>query len=393
MEARRHPVSIICVFNNPEVRRDCLDASIELLHASAPDVEYLPVDNTGRQFSTAGAALNHGASLARHDYLVFVHQDVFLHSLIALEEAAGVLAEGEIGLLGAAGIRGDGQIAGFVRDRVELLGSPLASPEDVDSLDEVLFMTTRSLMLSEPLTEQPEMAWHAYAVEYGLRVKALGLRVAAANIPLTHNSLTVNLDRLDVAHRAVGDLYPDDLPVRTTCGVIEKATAAKRKPVLASHRWRYRWLKGSVTAHAARRAMGGGAFVLADIRLDVDDVIASSKGTFGIFNLDATGLFVEALSDGLLLHRRGYPVEFRSGRLTQLTGYLRSSGSSGTILLTNLDTGSLPAIVDELGAREHISGLHDDLGVWMLLEPPASGLPAVWRTKPAIPLGMSALAG
>ena len=77
-------VSIICVFNDPEVRRGCLDRSIAE-HRDEAAVEYLPIDNVDGSFATAGAALNHGASLASHDYLVFVHQDVYLHSLAALE--------------------------------------------------------------------------------------------------------------------------------------------------------------------------------------------------------------------------------------------------------------------------------------------------------------------
>ena len=88
-----------------------------------------------------------------------------------------------------------------MRDRVVLLGETAREPTDVDSLDELLFMVPRRLVQREPVSESPELAWHAYAVEYGLRARSLGLRVCAVDIPLTHNSLTMNLDRLDVANR------------------------------------------------------------------------------------------------------------------------------------------------------------------------------------------------
>ena len=95
MAVRRAPVSIVTVFNDAEVRQACLDRSLEAHRVEAPNTEYLPVDNVGGAFESAGAALNHGAARARHDYVAFVHQDVYLHSLTALEEAAGRLADDE----------------------------------------------------------------------------------------------------------------------------------------------------------------------------------------------------------------------------------------------------------------------------------------------------------
>ena len=153
-------------------------------------------------------------SLARHDHLVFVHQDVYLHSLAALEAAAGVLADDPgIGLLGAFGVDASG--SWWV---VSATASSSRARRSTDrprshSLDEVLFMAPRALVLREPLSEAPELAWHAYAIEYGLRVRSLGLRVCATDIPLTHNSATVNLDRLDVAYEAVAGQYPEEVPL------------------------------------------------------------------------------------------------------------------------------------------------------------------------------------
>ena len=131
MHPRRLPVSVICVFNDPDVRRGCLDRSIAD-HRGEAEVEYLPIDNVDGAFATAGAALNHGASLARHEHLVFVHQDVYLHSLAALEAAAGALADDPgIGLLGAIGVDASGELVGRIRDRVSLLGEPPDRPSEV----------------------------------------------------------------------------------------------------------------------------------------------------------------------------------------------------------------------------------------------------------------------
>jgi hypothetical protein len=67
-------VSIVCVYNDPAVRRECLDRSVNAYGRHAPGVEYLPVDNVDGRYRSAGAALNHGASLAGNDVVVFVHQ-------------------------------------------------------------------------------------------------------------------------------------------------------------------------------------------------------------------------------------------------------------------------------------------------------------------------------
>src|ERR1700743_858317 len=109
-------VSIVCVYTNAVGRQQCLDRSIEALRNEATDVEYLPIENESGTYPTAGAALNHGVSLRRNDRIVFIHQDVFLHSLTALKQAAGEMQAGGFGLLGAVGIRADGRLIGRIRD-------------------------------------------------------------------------------------------------------------------------------------------------------------------------------------------------------------------------------------------------------------------------------------
>ena len=162
--------SIICVFNDALVREQCLDSSIERHRSEVDDLDYVMVDNCDGAFHSAGAAFNVGASRARHDHLVFVHQDVVLHSLMALERAAAILeADHGIGLMGAFGVKRGGGKVGRVRDRVILIGEHTDRPVDVDSIDEVLFIVPRRVFDRERLSEAPAFAWHAYAVEYGLR--------------------------------------------------------------------------------------------------------------------------------------------------------------------------------------------------------------------------------
>jgi glycosyl transferase family 2 len=387
----RAPVSIISVFNDPEVRRDCLDRSIEQ-HGDPDMVEYLPIDNTAGSFATAGAALNHGADLARHDVLVFVHQDVYLHSLQAIEQAAGLLGDDDsIGLLGAVGVDAAGGVIGRVRDRVVLLGDIAPEPTDVASLDEVLFMIPRRLFERERLSEQPELAWHAYAVEYGVRVRALGMRVCALDVPLTHNSLTLNVERLNVAYEAVAKAHPDALPLRTTCGTVT-ARPRRRPPMVRSHGWRYRWLRESIAAHVGRRAIGGGACVLSDIRFDVDDLIAAGgDSSLLVVNMDRGG--GSEYSDPLELVRGGRSVQVTSGDIPEALDAIAAVRRGTSVLITNLQAADLRTLARRLPPGPRLLGFRGEVGYWMLFGPAAETGPVAWRSPNAKPFAMPAPAG
>jgi len=388
MAVSRVPVSIVCVANDEAVRSRCLDRSIaELLH-EAPATEYLPIDNRDGAFASAGAALNHGARQARHDYVAFVHQDVCLHSLVALERAAGaVAADPGIGMLGAVGIAADGRIVGRARDRVVLIGDRVARPTDVDSLDEVLFLVPRATLLREPLSEDPELAWHAYAVEYGLRLRALGKRVTAGDVPLTHNSLTINVDRLDVAHRAVAAGYPAALPLRTTCGTIGGgAPASTRRGPLAAQRWRYRWLRESLVAHRIRRAVGGGPVVLSDLRHDLDDALADFDGQLEVLNLERG-----ADERPLQLVRRDRTLSVAALSETALASAVSGWRPGRSLLATNLAVGDLRALARLAPDTPRVAGFHDDTGCWLLLGELARQAPPLWTSPRATPFAMPPL--
>lgn len=389
MARRRAPVSIVTVFNDPEVRSACLDRSLEAHRAEAPETEYVPVDNTGGAFASAGAALNHGAAQARHDHVAFVHQDVYLHSLTALEEAAGRLADDDgIGLLGALGVTHEARFVGRIRDRVFLLGDPAPDPVPVDTVDELLFMIPRRMLELEPLPEDPDFAWHAYAVEYGLRARAQGRRVCALDIPLTHNSLTANLARLEVAYATIGARHPAGMPVQTPQGEVPRARPRERTGRLAAHRWRYRWLLESLQVQRSRRLMRGAAWVLADVRLDIDEVIARlpAGAPLLVLNVDAPGGFLDERPGPLTLPRAGRPVRFTSAGSEHVAAALEEAGD-GPVLLMNLGPDDLPALARAAATREPVMGYWSSLGHWALFGVPGQALPAGWRERRARPLG------
>jgi hypothetical protein len=299
---------------------------------------------------------------------------------------------GGFGILGAVGIHSDGRMVGRVRDRVVLVGDPVTQPADVDSVDELLFMVPRSLVLREPLTQARDMAWHAYAVEYGLRVRKLGLRVGVADIPLTHNSRTGNLHRLDVAHAAIAERYSDLLPVRTTCGSVTQKTArADKRPWLASHRWRYSWLRESLALRGVRKLMRGPA-VLADIRRDVDEVVRHSPGhRLHIVNRSRGVPFTYADGEPLELIRTGGRVVLSACDVQEIPTALVRCPAGSWQLLTNLSRDDLQTLKARLPATARLVGFHKDVGYWMLLGAQLADLPQRWRTGRATPLGMRRL--
>lgn len=388
-------VSIVCVYNKLAVRKECLDRSIEALASERTDIEYLPIENVDGTYSSAGAALNYGVSLAKNDVIVFVHQDVYLHSLVALKEAAGQMQSAGFGLLGAVGMRSDRRLIGRIRDRVLLAGDLVSQPTEVDSVDEVLFMVPRAQLLSEPLIETPDLAWHAYAVEYGLRMRRKGLRVGVANVPLTHNSLSVNIERLDKAHQAVARKYADLLPVRTTCGTItEEITRNDRQPWLQTHRWRYRWLLDSMVLQSASRSVANMPAILADMRHDIDDVIERApERRLYIINCIAGHPFAEDRKKPLNLSRRDGSVFFFDCGLSDIPKVLTTCPPGSWTLITNLTDVEIKLLETQMSLPSGVLGYHHDIGFWLLLGPTLAALPESWQARRATPLRPRALVG
>jgi hypothetical protein len=379
-------ISIVCVYNDREVRRQCLDSSIKK-YSGDVDIDFVPVNNTTHAFASAGAALNHGAQKARHDLVVFVHQDVYLHSIDRLY-VAGAAFSGRWGLLGANGITSQSESVGRLRDRTQLIGRSAPYPVDVESVDEVLFMVPRELVLQHPLAENADLAWHAYAVEYCLRLRLLGKRVGALDLAVTHNSLTINLDKLDVAHRYVGAKYPQLRPIRTTCGAIGVREPKWRNlPAVRKHGWRVRWLRQSLLA-AKVRAWINAPVVLSDIRHEVDLLSFSDESPLYLFNVDRSGGFAEFALEPLRLTRYGRPVVMQALRTTpELFNKLDDLPRSSRVLIMGLELDDLKGIGQQQSLqRDWLIGIHQG-ALWLLGGAAARELPNGWSQRQAVPLG------
>ncbi len=387
----RSPVSIICVFNDAQVREQCLDSSIERHRSEVDDLDYIQVDNRDGAFPSAGAAYNFGASGARHDHLVFVHQDVVLHSLAALERAAAALdADHGIGLAGAFGVERGGRLVGRVRDRVVLIGERAAGPVEVDAVDEVLFIVPRHAFDRERLSEAPEFAWHAYAVEYGLRLRREGLRVCAVDVPLTHNSLSINIQEISTAQAELRRAYPDALPIRTPSGIITRGLLDRgRGQVILRHAWRLRWLRESVAAHTGRRILKDARCVLGDIRWCIDDVLAGGADPLLVVNLDPERTFVEARPNPLELERFGHELRLTSGEPERAIDAIRTALAGANVLVSNLQVRDLRALAPHLSTTRPLLGFRREVGYWLLIGPSVGRVASRLRSRRSTPVGMA----
>lgn len=391
MIGNRTSVSIVCVSNNPGVLRDCLIRSVDRLRATAPRTEVIVVENSNRQFPSAGSALNYGASLASNDVCVFVHQDVYLHSLVHLEELASVVSsESGIGIAGASGVTSCGELLGRIRDRVVLTGRAVEGLADVDSLDELLFLTRRQQVLEAPLSENPRLAWHGYAVEYAARMRRAGKRVVVGRIPVTHNSLSANMVGLSQAHAYVRLRYPEQLPISTTCGVIDHRSAKSGQNFLANQRWRYRWLIGTWKAHRARRVVGPLPVALADIRMDLDQVLAECGESWLEVLALASDDYDADLREVLELDRIGRTIRLCVSNLAEIIDVVSDSHHDRrSLLITNLDMDSLSNLRGGLAEHDVLVGFADAIGFWLLVGAVARGSCDAWRLPQARPLGTS----
>jgi glycosyltransferase involved in cell wall biosynthesis len=378
-------ISIICVYNDAAVRQDCLDRSLDRYirgQDSSPGIEYIPVENIQGTHKSAGAALNCGALAARNDVLVFVHQDVFLHSIEAVIRAAQEMERDNFGLLGAIGIRGDGRIVGLVRDRTILFGNPVAEPTDVDSVDELLFMVPRRLIMHAPITESPDMAWHAYAVEYGLRIRKLGLRVGVAHIPVTHNSLNNNRTGLDAAHARVAAQYRDMLPMRTMFGVlVQRNVNGSYRPWFASQTSRCQRIAAVLSAARKVHRCTNVPLIYADTRLEIDEIISRAPGRrLYIFNNTSNKSFWD---DGgfLELERLGKSIFFAAGELIELPQILDSCPEGAWLLVTNMTAQDIEKAAAGFVQQDGFIGFHPGIGFWLLIGAGLSELPANLRQR------------
>ena len=162
---------------------------------------------------------------------------------------------------------------------------------------------------------------------------------------------------------------------------------------LRPHRWRYRWLRESLAAYAGRWAVGGGACVLGDIRVDIDELmVGEAEQPLVVVNLDTTAERGDEHPDSVELIRGGRQFAFSSQTPSEAAGTVAAWDPAAPLLITNLGLADLRSLAAHLPRGPRLLGFRSEIGYWLLLGAPATAAPRNWQSAKARPLGMPAIA-
>jgi Glycosyltransferase like family len=216
---------VICMSDEQIVRAHALNSPC-LQAGSAHEVILV------RNCPSAADGLNLGLRRAKGDWIVCMHQDLFLPTrwdLLLAEQLQE--AERRFGPIGVAGVYGVGPVQeapgwplsaeriGCVVDRGRMLRDGPELPARVSTLDELLLIVPRDT----PLRFDPELGFHLYGADLCLQAAERGLAVVALGALCHHNSQNVGLPPAFFASAQVfARKWTHRLPVATPCVVIDR---------------------------------------------------------------------------------------------------------------------------------------------------------------------------
>jgi len=221
------PLSFLVCVSSPEVLRANLLASPCLGPGSIHEVFAFPDP------ASAADGLNAGFQCARHEWLVCVHQDVYLPDrwdqrlVRQLREA-----ERQFGPVGVAGVYGASDVIvpahqtwplaveriGWVVDRGRELNDGPELPVRVTTLDELLLVVRRG----SGLRFDPSLGFHFYGADLCLQARDRGLAVVVLAALCHHNSQTVQLPQAFFTSATVfARKWSHRLPIATSCVLID----------------------------------------------------------------------------------------------------------------------------------------------------------------------------
>lgn len=230
--------TVVCVYNEAATLEKYLTAGLR--RQTAPH-ELRLVDNRGRRFTSAAAALNHGAEGATGDYLVFVHQDVELLGPTFFESAAVHLETlpnlGVAGIVGATTRRGVTTLRGRCLQgdaNPDGFTAGYHAPQRVQTIDEQLMIVPRAWFRQLSFDSLACPAWDLYGVEFALSCAKHGRDVVVLPLPVRHASWGKLRRSYFESLVTVQNKHRDVAILPTTCGTWRAARPAWAH--LAAHR-------------------------------------------------------------------------------------------------------------------------------------------------------------
>jgi len=187
-------ISVVCVYNKERILQDVL---LKSLANQTAEYELITVDNRSSIFKSAAEALNYGGEKAKGDYIMFVHQDMWLGSNSWLEDVEDMLRSiPDLGVAGMAGMSEEGRTyherrRWSIEDFGELwqeIGL-VKQPEEVQTLDECLLIVPRAVFDKLKFDEKTFDGWDCYGADYCLCVRHLGLKAFVIPAHCDHSCL------------------------------------------------------------------------------------------------------------------------------------------------------------------------------------------------------------
>ena len=185
-------ISVVCVYNNERTFKNVLLKSLE---NQTVGFELIALDNREGRYRSAAEALNYGGEQAKGDYIMFVHQDMWLASDSWLEDVERMVRSlPSLGVAGVAGMSSRGKdwwqrvrfsINIFDEDRGGDSGR-VTQPEEVQTLDECLLIVPRSVFDRIKFDEKVFDGWDCYGADYCLCARGSGLKVYVIPAPSSH---------------------------------------------------------------------------------------------------------------------------------------------------------------------------------------------------------------
>ena len=209
-------ISIICACNNDEIYQKMLVKSLDV--QTYRDYELIKLDAKVLGLSSAASVLNYGASLAKGDLLLFVHQDVEFLKENFLQTLVDYADKLEFGIAGVAGaIAGEKIFFSSVINGLDYkqAGIKNVSVKEVDALDECLLLIKRDKFQGF----KEYNSWHFYGVEYSLRCKRSKEKVLILPLEVYHLSpgWSLNENYWDTLKKVAKD-YNEFKVIPTTVG-------------------------------------------------------------------------------------------------------------------------------------------------------------------------------
>lgn len=186
---RNETISIISVYNKQNLMAE---ANVWIEKQTVyENIETVQLDNRENSFSSCAQALNYGAEHSCGKYLFFMHQDVYLWDIQAVEKYVAFLSENPDAIIGIAGVPEDSGTVTDIYESKSLLERGIRANGEVlpvVTLDECLIAMTREKWQQLRFDEVTCDDWHGYAVDICFNNTLHGGRNILVPLKVCHDS-------------------------------------------------------------------------------------------------------------------------------------------------------------------------------------------------------------